>query len=137
VSRPPTLSLECRSMTLFVCLVDLFFMKTCHFRGARPVQPSLFCASPPTAHYAIEPCQHPSCTYCSRSHDQPPSTVTVIPFHKKSIHPCVNGYRTILNCPAVRCLICVDALSSSQLETFISSFFRSRRHVTHRILSMH
>lgn len=75
--------------------VDLFYMKTCSFRGAQP-QPSsegLFCSQTPACRYTMTACGH--CDLC-RSTRLPLS----IPFNQYERHRFVNGYESILNAPA-------------------------------------
>ena len=76
---------------------DLFYMKTCSYRGAQSIinEPrSIFSTSeqPPYGHYTMETCQEKSCCLCYPSrHLESKSTLQ---------HIFVNGYRSILNCPA-------------------------------------
>src|SRR5579871_3773851 len=90
---------------LFFVLVDLFYMKTCSFRGAIPRSPTegLFCnTQEPEARYRMVPCGNLSCSCCHL-----PSRSNVVDFHASSAqHQFVNGYTTYLNCPAV-CCVCV------------------------------
>lgn len=75
---------------------DLFYMKTCSYRGAQPVvnEPkSIFSTNqrPPYGIYSMETCGQNSCSLCYPSHRiEPESTIQ---------HIFVNGYRSVLNCP--------------------------------------
>ncbi|CAF4735352.1 unnamed protein product, partial [Rotaria sp. Silwood2] len=76
---------------------DLFYMKTCSYRGAQPMknQPqSIFSTDQrnPYGLYSMETCRQQSCCLCYPSNRlESQSTIQ---------HIFVNGYRTILNCPA-------------------------------------
>ena len=75
--------------------VDLFYTKTCSYRGAQP-QPSregLFCSQTPACRYTMAACSH--CALC-RSTRLLPS----IPFNQYERHRFVNDYESILNAPA-------------------------------------
>ena len=90
------------SLYLSLSSVDVFYMKTCSFRGAQPHGPNqgLFCETDePIARYGFLACQQPSCAWCHPSHVEPWPIVT---FSAQSKHCFVNGYTTYLNCPAVR-----------------------------------
>ncbi|CAM4836615.1 unnamed protein product [Rotaria magnacalcarata] len=75
---------------------DLFYMKTCSYRGAQPIinEPqSIFSTNqrPPYGRYTMEACHQKSCCLCYPSpHIESKSTIQ---------HIFVNGYRSILNCP--------------------------------------
>ena len=92
------------SLALYLSLssVDVFYMKTCSFRGAQPHGPNqgLFCETDePIARYGFLACQRSSCACCHPTHVEPWPVVT---FSAQSKHCFVNGYTTYLNCPAVR-----------------------------------
>ncbi|CAF1607057.1 unnamed protein product [Rotaria magnacalcarata] len=76
---------------------NLFYMKTCSYRGAQPIinEPqSIFSTNQQTPYgrYSMETCQQKSCCLCYPSRQiESKSTVQ---------HIFVNGYRSILNCPA-------------------------------------
>ncbi|CAF1336713.1 unnamed protein product [Adineta steineri] len=87
--------------------VDIFYMKTCSFRGAKPqsIMESLFCGEDePHARYTMSPCVNPFCSCCHNSsatgngaqHQLGP----VVDFSTSSMHQFLNGYTTYLNCPA-------------------------------------
>ncbi|CAF2889417.1 unnamed protein product [Rotaria sp. Silwood2] len=76
---------------------DLFYMKTCSYRGAQPVmnQPqSIFSTDQrnPYGRYSMETCRQQSCCLCYTSNR--------LESQSNVQHIFVNGYRTILNCPA-------------------------------------
>ncbi|CAF1506865.1 unnamed protein product, partial [Adineta steineri] len=76
---------------------NLFYMKTCSYRGAQPIiniPSSIFSTNerPPYGRYTMEACHQKSCSLCYPSRQiESKSTVQ---------HIFVNGYRSILNCPA-------------------------------------
>ncbi|CAF1362423.1 unnamed protein product [Rotaria sordida] len=75
--------------------VDLFYMKTCVFRDARPrsLDEGLFCKSQlPIVRYSFQACHKISCTLCE-------SSTAIIQFDSGRTHRFVNGYHAILNCP--------------------------------------
>ncbi|CAF3318596.1 unnamed protein product [Rotaria sp. Silwood2] len=85
--------------------VDLFYMKTCSYRGAQSIvatnDKSLFCRNEPQVRYGITPCQQLSCCLCYPSYkltyrQQQP----ILQFGPSQEHSFINGYRSILNCPA-------------------------------------
>ncbi|CAF1566022.1 unnamed protein product [Adineta steineri] len=85
--------------------VDLFYMKTCSFRGAEPhaITKGLFCGNDePHARYAMSPCVNPFCPCChpSRMDDRTQNQLRpVADFATSSMHQFLNGYTTYLNCP--------------------------------------
>lgn len=87
------------SLRIFV-LADLFFMKTCSYRNAKPrsVAEGLFCSEEPDARYGLSLCYN--CPLCVPPLDtvrlQPP----IMRFGPSQRHRFINGYQTILNCPA-------------------------------------
>lgn len=106
------LLLQCHSPSpmLFVkhSLVDLFYMKTCSFRGADPAllrfnTDGLFCGEEePESRYRLDPCGSVSCPLCHPlNQSQKSDPWPVIDFDSSSMHRFVNGYTTFLNCPAV------------------------------------
>ena len=72
--------------------VDLFYMKTCSFRGARPrsLIEGLFCQETPECRYTVKPCTQ--CALC---------VPIRLRFNSYQRYRFVNGYESILNCPAV------------------------------------
>ncbi|CAF1520413.1 unnamed protein product [Rotaria magnacalcarata] len=85
--------------------IDLFYMKTCSYGGAQSaidVPKSLFCIHEPQAQYDIKPCQQLSCCLCHPSYRLTTyrSNQPIIQFGPYQQHLFVNGYRSILNCPA-------------------------------------
>ncbi|CAF1469686.1 unnamed protein product [Rotaria magnacalcarata] len=84
--------------------VDLFYMKTCSFRGAEPRSKSegLFCGNDePQARYTFIPCGNLFCLCCHPIHNYNKiETWPVIDFASSSMHQFLNGYTTYLNCPA-------------------------------------
>ena len=73
--------------------VDLFYMKTCSFRDAQPrsLTEGLFCLQLPECRYTMKACGH--CELCR-------SLSPSVQFDQYQRHRFVNGYETILNCPA-------------------------------------
>jgi hypothetical protein len=82
--------------------VNMFYMKTCSFRFARPrtILEGLFCLQEPEARYELSACGN--CALCypqyNREHHR---KKTVVDFSRAHAHTFVNGYQTILNCSAV------------------------------------
>ena len=76
-------------------------MKTCSFRNAKPrsVDEGLFCIDEPDTSYGLSPCNN--CSLCV-----PPHTISrrpqqqTIRFGPDQRLRFINGYQTILNCPA-------------------------------------
>lgn len=85
---------------------NLFFMKTCSYRAAQPVADmpkSIFVNYlEPKAQYAIMPCQEVSCCLCHPSYKliYRQQNQLVLSFGPNQEHSFINGYRSILNCPA-------------------------------------
>ncbi|CAF1392821.1 unnamed protein product [Adineta steineri] len=87
--------------------LNLFFMKTCSFRGAIArnsiIFDGIFCIQQPYATYSMTACRKSNCHFCfptsmvrnRTQHYQP-----VIEFDLIEEHRFVSGYRSILNCPA-------------------------------------
>ena len=83
--------------------VDLFFMKTCAYRGAERRSPTHpFRGDQSEFFYGLSPCDKPLCLLCHPSLDllrqrrQP-----IMRFSPSQKHCFANGYEAILNCPAV------------------------------------
>jgi hypothetical protein len=102
--------LESRLFPLDLCshlLVDIFYMKTCSFRGAEPrlnnIEGGLFCGNDePQGRYTMLPCCNLFCPSCHPSNQWMKSKPwPVVEFTSSSMHRFVNGYTTYLNCPAV------------------------------------
>lgn len=93
------------SLVSFSSAVDLFYMKTCCFRGAQPrtAHTSLFCDHDPLeARYSLSPCHSPSCLCCHPLHvDRRSPSWAVINFESSATHRFLIGYTTYLNAPAV------------------------------------
>ncbi|CAF4594335.1 unnamed protein product [Rotaria sp. Silwood1] len=105
--KEPTLNSKQMAIALEFYLqidVDLFYMKTCSYRGATPYSNTegLFCGKDqPQARYSILPCGNQLCLCCyPKNSDKKSQTWPVIDFNSSSIHQFVNGYTTYLNCPA-------------------------------------
>lgn len=80
--------------------VDLFYMKTCSYRGAQP-QPSgegLFCSQTPACRYTMTACGH--CDLCRSTRVVVTRLPPSIPFNQYERQRFVNGYESILNAPA-------------------------------------
>ncbi|CAF1623646.1 unnamed protein product [Rotaria sp. Silwood1] len=84
--------------------VDLFYMKTCSYRGAIPhsTTEGLFCGKDePQARYCVVPCGNLFCLCCyPKNSYKKNESWPVIDFVSSSMHQFVNGYTTYLNCPA-------------------------------------
>ena len=83
-------------------LVNLFYLKTCSFRFARPrtMSEGLFCAQEPEARYELASCGN--CGLCHPQYDRSHRTnKSVVEFSEAHQHTFLNGYRAILNCSAV------------------------------------
>lgn len=93
-------------------LVELFYMKTCHFRGARPLSSphhGLFSIDEPKIRYGMVPCRARTCHFCFPSSSiarirvqKEEKTEAVVQFSPTQKHRFVSGYEAILNCPTVR-----------------------------------
>jgi len=115
-------------------LVDLFYLKTCSFRQAKPIEETIFCSNTPEIRYHFTPCQKSTCSCCRPLFSRISSTEQIpaappLPFYNQGKYQFLNGYQTILNCPAVN--------SSSFLFFIDFSHFHICRRVKQRILSMH
>jgi hypothetical protein len=83
--------------------IGLFYMKTCSYRGAKPVvnETSVFCSHEPSIEYSMTRCNRHSCCLCYPSYQLVHRLNTpVVHFGPNQQHDFVNGYRSILNCPA-------------------------------------
>ena len=85
-------------------------MKTCSFRGTEPRSKTegLFCGKDePTARYSMVPYGRIDCPLCHPiKHEKSTTTWPVVDFSTTSTHQFLNGYTTILNCPAVCFFVC-------------------------------
>lgn len=84
--------------------MDLFFMKTCCYRQARPrsKDEGLFCRhAPAIGQYELADCGNCGLCYPRNSRHGRPRTSMVTTFGKRHEYTSLNGYRVILNCPAV------------------------------------
>lgn len=83
--------------------MDLFFMKTCCYRQARPrsKDEGLFCRQAPAiGQYELADCGNCGLCYPRKSRHNQPRT-SMVTFGKRHEYTSLNGYRVILNCPAV------------------------------------
>ncbi|CAF2085893.1 unnamed protein product [Rotaria magnacalcarata] len=80
--------------------VDLFYMKTCSFGDAQPrsTTEGLFCEQPPECLYTMTPCG--DCRLCRTPRDMRYRQQAPILFNRYEKHRFINGYESILNCPA-------------------------------------
>lgn len=82
--------------------INLFYMKTCSFRFARPrsFNEGLFCAQTPEARYELATCGN--CALCYPQYDMTYRVQKyIVKFSQTYEHTFVSGYRTILNCSAI------------------------------------
>lgn len=82
---------------------ELFFMKTCGFRGALPPlnEQTIFCLNEPQARYSLTRCNRMTCCLCYPSYQMIHRTnQPLIRFGSEQEHRFIHGYHTILNCPA-------------------------------------
>ena len=81
--------------------VDIFYMKTCSFRGADPSRFNiigLFCdQDEPEVRYTMVPCGDLFCPCCHPGNQ----LWLVVDFVSSGMDQFVNGYTTYLSCPAV------------------------------------
>ncbi|CAF1457680.1 unnamed protein product, partial [Rotaria sordida] len=105
--KEPTLNSKQMAMALEFYLqidVDLFYMKTCSFRGAQPPSniEGLFCGrDEPQARYSLVPCDNLFCQCCLPLNTYKKSqSWPIVNFASSSMHRFLNGYTTYLNCPA-------------------------------------
>ena len=83
-------------------LVNMFYMKTCSFRFARPrtMNEGLFALQQPEARYELAACGN--CTLCYPRYSRKDRLKkSVVDFSQAHKHTFVNGYEAILNCSAV------------------------------------
>ena len=111
-------------------LVERFDMKTCSFRGARPLpspRHGLFAFGECRARYGLIPCQRPTCDFCSpsagisairRRRQERTVAEPVVHFSSAHKHRFVSGYEAILNCPAVS--LCDNHFHPSLASLFLS-----------------
>ena len=88
--------------SILVFLVNMFYMKTCSFRYARPhtLNEVLFCLQEPEARYKLAACDN--CGLCYPKYDRMyRSRKSIVEFSQAHRHIFVNGYQSILNCSAV------------------------------------
>ncbi|CAF4597973.1 unnamed protein product, partial [Rotaria sp. Silwood2] len=81
--------------------VNMFYMKTCSFRYARPrtLNEGLFCLQEPEARYELSACGN--CGLCYPQYDMTYRTKkSIVEFSQAHKHTFVNGYQTILNSSA-------------------------------------
>jgi hypothetical protein len=119
--------------------VDIFYMKTCSFRGADlyedlPKHPDyydkqyLFCENIPKANFGMLPCNREICLCCHPRDDLTHRQIQpAVHFSTNYIHRFVNKYEAILNCPAV----------SVRNILYHILFKIINRHVIRPILSIH
>lgn len=83
--------------------IDLFYMKTCSYRQAIPrmEHEGIFCQTTPECLYVMQPCGNCQLCYYSSVHTNvQQSSPYSIAFNLYQKHRFVNGYESILNCPA-------------------------------------
>ena len=104
-----------------ISVVNVFYMKTCSFRGAHPSSiqadiKGLFCGKDqPQATYKLLPCGSRSCLCCYPvNHEKKSQPWLVVDFSSSSTHQFVNGYTTYLNCPAVCFQVIFDSISHTK-----------------------
>ncbi|CAF3934669.1 unnamed protein product, partial [Rotaria sordida] len=81
--------------------VNMFYMKTCSFRHARPrtLNEGLFCLQEPEARYELAACGN--CALCYPQYDMKyRSKKSIIEFSQAHKYTFLNGYQAILNCSA-------------------------------------
>ncbi|CAF3973679.1 unnamed protein product [Adineta steineri] len=81
--------------------VDLFYLKTCSFRGAEPhaIMEDLFCEK--DERYKLLACGDIICRLCHPiNHSKKSQPWPVVDFDTSAMHQFLNGYTTYLNCPA-------------------------------------
>ena len=87
---------------ILIFLVNMFYMKTCSFRYARPrtLNESLFCIQESEARYELAACGN--CGLCYPKYDRTyRSRKSIVEFSQAHRHIFVDGYQSILNCSAV------------------------------------
>jgi hypothetical protein len=120
-------------------------MKTCSFRGARPdasiQRTGLFCNKEPQAQYSFRGCQSRTCTLCfpCARIQQSRGDVPVVRFSSNDEHRFVSGYRSILNCPAVRptTLLTLPSLFDRLFLVLLDQEHHLRAHMSMRPLRLH
>ncbi|UJR29610.1 hypothetical protein I4U23_017158 [Adineta vaga] len=82
--------------------VDLFYMKTCSFRQAQPRSQTegIFCSEMPECRYVMKRCNQIACEICSSCSPRKKQQKYDVQFNSYQKHRFVNGYESILNCPA-------------------------------------
>ncbi|CAF4150666.1 unnamed protein product [Rotaria sp. Silwood2] len=81
--------------------VNMFYMKTCSFRHARPrtLNEGLFCLQEPEARYELVACGN--CGLCYPQYDMTHrSKKSIVEFNQAHQHTFISGYQAILNCSA-------------------------------------
>ena len=75
-------------------------MKTCSYRNAQPRNPQegVFCKEEPDVRYGLSPCNN--CPLCVPPYDIARRQQPTIRFGPSQKYRFINGYQTILNCPA-------------------------------------
>ena len=82
--------------------VDLFYMKTCSFHQAKPIEETIFCMKSPEIHYSLSACNKPHCNCCHPIYPRIyPGQIEAVQFNLKEKYQFLNGYQSILNCSAV------------------------------------
>ena len=117
----------CMVSFILIFLVNMFYMKTCSFRYARPrtLNEGLFCIQEPEARYELAACGN--CGLCYPKYDRTyRSRKSIVEFSQAHRHIFVNGYQSILNCSAVSStnLFCLSLPHRyySTRDLFCSSF---------------
>ena len=120
-------------------LVNVFFMKTCSFRGAiAPISSNfdgIFCLARPYASYGMAPCRKSNCHFCSPPTDVPNRArqhQPVVLFSPAHEHIFINGYRTILNCSTVS----LNIIMNERIYFFSFYMFDYIRHVKQKVFCM-
>lgn len=84
--------------------IDTFYMKTCSYRGASletNQKLNIFLVSKPNVSYEMKQCHQNSCCLCYPNYKMTyRNNQTVVYFGSNQQHYFLNGYRSILNCPA-------------------------------------
>lgn len=121
-------------LSVLFILVDIFFMKTCRFRGAQPRKfkksdetsdddeiEGIFSQAEPTARYQMTFCRQENCFLCQWEQlrmelmlpsrqlqlqlDKQNKIIPGVDFLTQQAHRFVNQYEAILNCPAVSSVV--------------------------------
>ncbi|CAF3929750.1 unnamed protein product, partial [Rotaria magnacalcarata] len=82
----------------FITKVDMFYMKTCSLRYARPrtLNEGLFCLQEPEARYELSACGN--CALCYPQYDRTYRVKkSIVGFSQAHQHTFLNGYHAILN----------------------------------------